>query len=115
MPLTSDQVWPVPSASVAFASYEYRMSSVAVVGAVLSMTGASLTPPIVTVVVWIAQRLGDPRSQTRIDTTQDGGGVGDAGVKVKTPVPATIDPPQVCKPSSVQLWPTPSGSTIDAS
>ena len=48
--------------------------------AVLVMTGASFIGVIVTVVVCVAQRSGDPPSQTRTETTQLAGGVGPAGV-----------------------------------
>ena len=50
----------------------------AVVAAVLVMTGASLTGVMVTVVVCVAHRSGDPPSQTRTETTQLAGGVGPA-------------------------------------
>ena len=53
----------------------------AVVGAVLVMTGASLTGVMVTVVVWVAHRSGEPPSQTLTETMQLAGGVGPAGVK----------------------------------
>ena len=52
----------------------------AVVAAVLVMTGASLTGVMVTVVVCVAHRSGDPPSQTLTATTQLAGGVGPAGV-----------------------------------
>ena len=58
----------------------YATSSVAVVAAVLVMTGASLTGVMVTVVVCVAHRSGDPPSQTLTSTTQLAGGVGPAGV-----------------------------------
>ncbi len=52
----------------------------AVVAAVLVMTGASLTGVMVTVVVCVAHRSGDPPSQTRTETSQLAGGVGPTGV-----------------------------------
>ena len=71
------------------------MSSVAVVGPVLVNTGGLLVGVIVIVVVWVAHRFGVPRSQTWIDRTQLGNGIGPVGVKVRTPVAAPIEPPQV--------------------
>src|SRR5512140_514161 len=76
----TDQVAPGPSGSDSVALYVYATSSVAVVAAVLVMTGASLTGVMVTVVVCVAHRSGDPPSHTLTSATQLAGGVGPAGV-----------------------------------
>src|SRR5512140_352838 len=89
-----DHVAPGPSGSDAVALYVYATSSVAA-GGVLVMTGASFTGVMVTVVVCVAHRSGDPPSQTLTSTTQLAGGVGPAGVKAYAPVLALMLPPHV--------------------
>ena len=93
----------------------YVEPSFTVVGAVLSIVGASLTGVMVTVVVWVAHRSGFPPSQTSIERVQLAAGTGPAGVNVKTPVLATIAPPQVSVASTVQVWVGPPGSVTFAS
>src|SRR5512141_2275653 len=106
----TDHIAPGPSGSDAAALYVYVTSSVAVVAAVLVMTGASLTGVMVTVVVCVAHRSGDPPSQTRTSTTQLAGGVGPAGVKAYAPVPALMLPPHVSAGPTDHVAPGPSGS-----
>src|SRR5512133_3804266 len=106
----TDHVAPGPSGSDAVALYVYATSSVAVAAAVLVMTGASLTPAMVTVVVCVAHRSGDPPSQTRTETSQLAGGVGPAGVKAYAPVPALMVPPHVSAGPMDHVAPGPSGS-----
>ena len=65
---------------------------------------------MVTVVDCEAHRFGVPPSHTWTATTQVAAGVGPVGVKVNTPVPATMLPPQVWLPSRLQVWPGPSAS-----
>src|SRR5512132_470859 len=91
----TDHIAPGPSGSDAAASYVYATSSVAVAAAVLVMTGASFTGAMVTVVVCVAHRSGDPPSQTLTSTTQLAGGVGPMGVKMYSPVAGLMLPPQV--------------------
>src|SRR5512132_4137652 len=90
-----DHVAPGPSGSDAVALYVYATSSVAVVAAALVMTGAAFTGVMVTVVVCVAHKSGDPPSQTRTETSQLAGGVGPAGVNVYSPVAELMLPPQV--------------------
>src|SRR5512140_1130731 len=106
----TDHVAPGPSGSDSVASYVYATSSVAVVAAELVMTGASLTGVMVTVVVCVAHRSGDPPSQTVTSTTQLAGGVGPAGVKVYSPVLALMVPPHVSAGPMDHVVPGPSGS-----
>src|SRR5512140_2164070 len=105
-----DHVAPGPSGSDAAALYVYATSSVAVVAAVLVMTGASFTGVMVTVVVCVAHRSGDPPSHTLTSTTQLAGGVGPAGVKAYAPVPALMLPPHVSAGPTDHVAPRPSGS-----
>jgi hypothetical protein len=88
------------------------VSSVAVVAAVLLMTGASLTAAIVTVALCTAEhRFGVAPSQICTATTQLAGGVGPAGVNENAPVAATMEPAQVCVGvTRLQVCPGPSGS-----
>src|SRR5512146_1488604 len=74
------------------------------------MTGASLTGVMVTVVVCVAHRSGDPPSQTRTETSQLAGGVGPPGVKAYAPVPALMAPPHVSAGPTDHVAPGPSGS-----
>src|SRR5512133_2534168 len=74
------------------------------------MTGASFTGVMVTVVVCVAHRFGDPPSQTRTETTQLAGGVGPAGVKAYAPEPALMVPPHVSAGPTDHVAPGPSGS-----
>jgi hypothetical protein len=68
-----------PSGSLTLVSYEYRVSSVAVNGALVVMTGSSLTGVIVIVAVSVSD---SSPSDTTISSVQLAGGVGPAGVKV---------------------------------
>src|SRR5512133_1716430 len=86
----------------------------AVAGAVLVMTGASFTAAMVTVVVCVAHRSGDPPSQTRTETSQLARGVGPAGVKLYAPVLALILPPPVSAGPPDHVAPGPSGSVAVA-
>src|SRR5512140_2981724 len=110
-----DHVAPGPSGSATVALYAYATSSVAVIAAVLVMTGASLTGVMVTVVVCVAHCSGDPPSQTRTETSQRAGGVGPAGVKAYAPVPALMLPPHVSASPMDHVAPGPSGSDTEAS
>src|SRR5512146_3049526 len=101
----TDHVAPGPSGSDAVALYVYATSSVAVMAALLVMTGAS-----VTVVACVAHRSGDPPSHTLTSTTQLAGGVGPAGVKAYAPVPALMLPPHVSAGPTDHVVPGPSGS-----
>src|SRR5512133_2201862 len=74
------------------------------------MTGASLTGVMVTIVVCVAHRSGDPPSHTLTSTTQLAGGVGPAGVKAYAPVPALMVPPHVSAGPMDHVAPGPSGS-----
>src|SRR5512133_1773768 len=105
-----DHVAPGPSGSDTVALYVYATSSVAVVAAVLVMTGASLTGVMVTVVVCVAHRFGAAPSQTLTSTTQLAGGVGPAGVKAYAPVLALMLPPHVSVGPTDHVAPGPSGS-----
>src|SRR5512142_2761713 len=78
------------------------------------MTGASLTGVMVTVVVCVAHRSGDPPSQTRTETSQLAGGVGPAGVKAYAPVPALMLPPHVSASPVARGAPGPSRSYTTA-
>src|SRR5512133_2416929 len=111
----TDHVAPGPSGSDTVALYVYATSSMAVVAAVLVMTGASLAGVMVTVVVCVAHRSGDPPSQTRTETTQLAAGVGPAGVKVYAPVLALMVPPHVSAGPMDHVAPGPSGSDAVAS
>src|SRR5512132_1002101 len=110
-----DHVAPGPSGSDTVALYVYATSSVAVVAAVLVMTGASLTGVMVTVVVCVAHRSGDPPSHTLTSTTQLAGGVGPTGVEAYAPVPALMLPPHVSAGPMDHVAPGPSGSDAMAS
>src|SRR5512132_3128928 len=110
-----DHIAPGPSGSDAVALYVYATSSVAVVAAVLVMTGASLTGAMVTVVVCVAHRSGDPPSQTLTSTMQLAGSMGPAGVKAYAPVPALMVPPHVSAGPTDHIAPGPSGSDMVAS
>ncbi len=105
-----DHVAPGPSGSDAVALYVYATSSVAVVAAVLVMTGASFTGVMVTVVVCVAHRSGDPPSHTITSMVHLAGGVGPAGVKAYAPVPALMLPPHVSASPTDHVAPRPSGS-----
>src|SRR5512132_2941057 len=109
-----DHVAPGPSGSDAVALYVYATSSMAA-GGVLVMTGASFTGVMVTVVVCVAHRSGDPPSQTRTETSQLAGGVGPAGVKAYAPVLALMLPPHVSASPMDHVAPGPSGSDAAAS
>src|SRR5512132_1228196 len=74
------------------------------------MTGESLTCVMVTVVVCVAHRSGDPPSQTRTETSQLAGGVGPAGVKAYAPVAALMVPPHVSAGPTDHVAAGPSGS-----
>src|SRR5512146_1525650 len=111
----TDHVAPGPSGSDSAALYVYAMSSVAVAGAVLVMSGASFTGVMVTVVVCVAHRSGVPPSHTRTSTTQLAGGVGPTGVKAYAPVPALMLPPHVSAGPIDHVAPGPSGSDAVAS
>jgi hypothetical protein len=93
----------------------WRVSSVAVVGLVEVMVGASLTAEMETSWDWEAQRLGLPPSQTRRARVQAAAGVGPAGVKVRTPEAPSMEPPQVWVPRRDQVAPGPSLSVTSAS
>src|SRR5512140_1355109 len=110
----TDHVAPGPSGSDAMASYVYATSSVALVAAALVITGASFTGVMVTVVVCVAHRPGDPPSQTRTEISQLAGGVGPAGVKAYAPVPALMLPPHVSAGPTDHVAPGPSGSDMVA-
>src|SRR5512132_3057940 len=110
-----DHVAPGPSGSDMVALYVYATSSVAVVTAVLVMTGASFTGAMITVVVCVAHRSGDPPSHTLTSTTQLAGGVGPAGVKAYAPVLALMLPPHVSAGPMDHVAPGPSGSDAVAS
>src|SRR5512133_1747800 len=86
----------------------------AVAAAVLVMTGASFTAAMVTVVVCVAHRSGDPPSQTRTELSQLAGGVGPAGVKAYAPVLALMVPPHVSAGPTDHVAPGPSGSDAAA-
>src|SRR5512141_1699959 len=109
-PGPTDHVAPGPSGSDTVALYVYATSSVAMIAAVLVMTGASLTGVMVTVVVCVAHRSGAPLSQTVTSTTQLAGGVGPAGVKAYAPVPALMLPPHVSAGPTDHVAAGPSGS-----
>src|SRR5512146_3570856 len=79
------------------------------------MTGASVTGVMVTVVVCVAHRSGDPPSQTLTSTTQLAGGVGPAGVKAYAPVLVLMLPPHVSAGPTDHVAPGPSGSDAMAS
>src|SRR5512132_3900392 len=111
----TDHVAPGPSGSDAAASYVQSTSSVAVAAAVLVMTGASLTGVMVTVVVCVAHRSGDPPSQTRTEISQLAGGVGPTGVKAYAPVLALMVPPHVSASPTDHVAPGPSRSDAAAS
>src|SRR5512133_1370579 len=110
-----DQVAPGPSGSDTVALYVYATSSVAVVAAVLVMTGASFPGVMVTVVVCVAHCSGDPPSQTRTETSQLAGGVGPTGVKAYAPLLALMLPPHVSAGPMDHVAPGPSGSDAVAS
>src|SRR5512146_3311540 len=105
-----DHVAPGPSGSDTVASYVYATSSVALVAAVLVMIGASFTGVMVTVVVCVTHRSGDPPSQTRTEISQLAEGVGPAGVKAYAPVLALMLPPHVSAGPIDHVAPGPSGS-----
>src|SRR5512140_1727956 len=105
----TDHVAPGPSGSDTVALYAYGTSSVAA-GGVLVMTGASFTAVMLTVVVCVAHRSGDPPSHTLKSTTQLAGGVGPAGVKAYAPVLALRVPPHVSAGPTDHVAPGPSGS-----
>jgi len=72
----TDHVAPGPSGSDTAGLYVYATSSIAVMAALLVMTGGVVDRVMVTVVVCVAHKSGDPPSHTLTSTTQFAGGVG---------------------------------------
>src|SRR3954468_18659281 len=75
-PGETDQVASGPSGSIEVGRYVYSCASVAVEGGtlVMEMDGLSLTGMMFTVADWVAQRLGEPSSQTFTARSQEAGG-----------------------------------------